>query len=219
MTTTTYYICSNCGHQHEKFPIDVCNQCGSIFKPKPAQQEAALRNQVFDLLDNAFENGYTNEVLESHPLEIATDMLYCTDSSLFDQSLCNVKAKDIVPIIEQWRRDRKGGISAALFDDLVTEFVDDMRKILQTKGIDYAAGKAEADRLYNFFAIANSLSISPLQVWGVFFMKHVTAVQKFVATGRVESEPVHQRLLDIANYCVLLEAILLQLERSGELLG
>lgn len=42
-----------------------------------------------------------------------------------------------------------------------------------------------------------------MHVWAVYFNKHVTAVLTFARTGKVESEAIRGRFLDIATYAIL----------------
>jgi hypothetical protein len=75
------------------------------------------------------------------------------------------------------------------------------REIWYTKGADYTIGNA--DRLYNFNQLAKDLGLTPRQVWYIYFAKHVNAVLAWVKTGKVESEGIEGRLIDIANYAKL----------------
>ena len=92
-------------------------------------------------------------------------------------------------------------MTAAEFQTFADAFFDSIRAIICTKGHDYTADLG--DRLGNFKDAARALGLSPMQVWAVYFNKHVTAVLNFAARGRVESEAVHDRFLDIATYAIL----------------
>jgi len=82
-------------------------------------------------------------------------------------------------------------------------------KLLMTKGKDYAG---DQDALSNFKGIAHRLGISKYQVWSVYFMKHVRAIINSIKANpenpQVESEPLEERITDVINYAVLLEALL-----------
>jgi len=41
-----------------------------------------------------------------------------------------------------------------------------------------------------------------MEVWAVYFNKHVDAINTYVSTKQ-ESEPIESRFADIINYCVL----------------
>lgn len=77
-------------------------------------------------------------------------------------------------------------------------------QIYSHKGVDYTRGKFDLDRTDNFKMAAENNGITPLQAWGVYFYKHVSAVWRFLKDGRVESEPIEGRIHDMINYSVLL---------------
>lgn len=97
-------------------------------------------------------------------------------------------------------------MNADQFVALVTAARARQDEILQTKGLDYT--RHEEDRLSNFKRSALAIGIDPLQVWAIFFNKHVDAVMAFIKTGKVESEAIEGRLDDIVNYIYLLEGLL-----------
>ena len=74
-------------------------------------------------------------------------------------------------------------------------------RLLATKGQDYTRGNP--DRLTNFIEDAQVLGISPEIAWAVHFRKQVAAVMTWAKTGRVESESLESRFVDIRNYCLL----------------
>lgn len=85
-------------------------------------------------------------------------------------------------------------------------------KLLTQKGADYEVkaltAKEQADRdrqrVSNFYAEAASLGLTPFQVLGVYFHKHLRAIDKYLATGSVASEPIEGRIHDAINYLLLL---------------
>lgn len=83
---------------------------------------------------------------------------------------------------------------------VVAPMVAEMQNIFATKGLDYAG---EADRLANFKRIAAKLGISPLQVWGVYFLKHVDAIETFIRTGVLKGEPFKSKIQDVFVYAPL----------------
>ena len=82
-------------------------------------------------------------------------------------------------------------------------------KLLFAKGKDYAGDK---DALANFKQVASMLGLTPFQVWGVYFLKHVMSVTNSIIANpqnpQVESEPLEERITDAINYLVLFEALL-----------
>ena len=92
------------------------------------------------------------------------------------------------------------------FEKLVDTGRQRRDRIMCAKGQDYTI--SDPDRLANFKNVAKRLGITPLQAWGVYWLKHVDAVCNFIKTdGRSQSEPITGRLDDISNYNSLLEAI------------
>ena len=85
------------------------------------------------------------------------------------------------------------------------EFIIACDKLLTVKGHDYTQG-AEGDygRLKNFYTGSEALGLTPLQVLGVYFKKHIDAVFTFIKKGQVESEPIEGRIYDCINYLLLL---------------
>ena len=86
------------------------------------------------------------------------------------------------------------------FFAFIREFQEEMIAILHAKGDDYAG---DADRLGNFYHIAATLGLNVRQIWAVYAQKHMGAIMTWVQAGKVSSESVHERFLDLANYCIL----------------
>lgn len=92
--------------------------------------------------------------------------------------------------------------NALALADLVglTGIADTAVRTNEQKGKDYAPG---SDILENFYRVADVCGVSPLTVWGVYVTKHVEAVRAFVTTGKLESEPIDSRIVDIVVYAAL----------------
>ena len=84
--------------------------------------------------------------------------------------------------------------------------------LLTRKGADYEVklSQEESDkaRVSNFYAEARSLNLTPFQVLGVYFHKHLRAIDKYLATGTVASEPIEGRIHDAINYLLLLDKLI-----------
>lgn len=59
------------------------------------------------------------------------------------------------------------------------------------------------DVLFNFKSIALRLKISPLKVWGVYFLKHIDAIISQTEENIEASEPLEERFADALNYLYL----------------
>lgn len=86
------------------------------------------------------------------------------------------------------------------FDQFAAGFSNEMKKLLMTKGADYAT---TSDRLINFYRIAARLRLRPQQVWSVLFIKHIDAILTWVERGELADESIRSRFLDAANYALL----------------
>lgn len=75
----------------------------------------------------------------------------------------------------------------------------DSDAVAEVKGQDYREGSR--DLLANFRQSAVEAGLSPLQVWLVFFNKHRAAIANYIKTGgKSQSEPIHERFIDVFNY-------------------
>jgi len=74
-------------------------------------------------------------------------------------------------------------------------------KLLDIKGHDYTQGNG--DRLFNFKEVATMTGLTPLQVWSIYWLKHVFAICTFVKDGKVRSEAIDSRFYDENNYNLL----------------
>ena len=94
-------------------------------------------------------------------------------------------------------------------------FTNEMKSVTGVKNLDYSAGKDEA--MESFYSIANRSGITPIQAWFVLVQKHVQAIERFVKTGKLTSEPIHSRFIDLANYAMLGSALVEDLEKKSKL--
>ena len=92
------------------------------------------------------------------------------------------------------------------FKRLVSGFRKSQDKLILAKGHDYTQGNP--DRLHNFKAVARLTGMTPLQVWSVYWLKHVFAICTYIKYGSVKSEGIDERFLDEANYNLLGKALL-----------
>lgn len=81
-------------------------------------------------------------------------------------------------------------------------------RTFRVKGADYTSGSP--DRLVNFKEAADDTGITPRQAWYVLVRKHWSAIRTFVRKGRVESEPLAGRIVDVIVYSTLLYLMALE---------
>lgn len=90
------------------------------------------------------------------------------------------------------------------FISYIRLFDESCNKLLDSKGKDYTLNSQ--DRLRNFKSF-EEFGVSKKQAWLVYAKKHFDAICSFIA-GNEESEPIEQRLYDLANYVKLLYCLI-----------
>lgn len=95
------------------------------------------------------------------------------------------------------------------FAALVESSMTEMRKLLETKGGEYAGSE---DRLANFKRGAALTGVTPLQCAFIYASKHYDAISTYVrdqasGTERPRSESIEGRLDDLMNYCLLMKGL------------
>ena len=92
--------------------------------------------------------------------------------------------------------------------------IDECIRVLGIKGEDYTAGEASRDRLYNFREAARQAGVPMEKVWFTYFFKHYMSLVRYVRDGKVESEPIRSRIVDLVNYLLLFSLIVDEKERK-----
>lgn len=101
-------------------------------------------------------------------------------------------------------------MNQAALERVLADFEKEMESILVSKGPSYSgAVDGTADRLANFKRCGVAIGTTPVQALWLYALKHVDSISTWVRTGH-ESEPIRGRLLDLANYCVLFAALLVE---------
>lgn len=95
------------------------------------------------------------------------------------------------------------------FSILATQMFASMEKLLKVKGGEYAGSE---DRLGNFKRGALLTGATPLQVAFIYASKHYDSIATYVrdqaaGVSRERSESMAGRFDDLANYCLLMKAI------------
>lgn len=100
-----------------------------------------------------------------------------------------------------------------IFKEFFQNLVGTETQLMETKGEEYCKGNP--DRLHNFKDIASDLGLDPLQVWSVYFKKHVDSILSYVRNGSVKSdEPIESRFYDARNYLALGLALIEDLKKK-----
>jgi len=92
------------------------------------------------------------------------------------------------------------------FDDLRARLHHDREEIILAKRPEYTEGRT--DVLSNFKQVAAELDLTPMDVWYVYFRKHMSSIVTYVKNPNVVlSEPIFGRIKDAMNYLELLAAL------------
>lgn len=100
------------------------------------------------------------------------------------------------------------------YTDHVSKFLSEMRAVTEAKNVDYSAGQDDA--MANYYELSRAAGVTPFQAWMVLMMKHVTAIMRYSKCGSVVSESIHGRMIDLANYAMLGDALIKDLSDKRE---
>jgi hypothetical protein len=93
------------------------------------------------------------------------------------------------------------------FYKLMSNTFESAMEIAKAKGADYTKGSEDA--LANFKEGGKAIGVSSQDVCWIFMNKHYQAITNYIKTsGKSESEPISERIKDMINYLVLLQAII-----------
>ena len=86
------------------------------------------------------------------------------------------------------------------FDTFMDELYAEIKGLRATKGTEYAHS---ADRFANFNRAAERKKVDRLTVAGIFLDKHLDAIDSFIQTKKIYSEPIRGRFKDAILYLFL----------------
>lgn len=92
-------------------------------------------------------------------------------------------------------------------------FFQECLDIIEKKGRDYSP---DGTAFTEWDEAAADMGISWRQLIGVYARKHWSAFMSWVKKGRVESEPIRERMKDLANYMALTAVKLESEAEKGE---
>jgi hypothetical protein len=85
--------------------------------------------------------------------------------------------------------------------------------IVTAKRPEYTEG--HIDVLNNFKVVAREVGLTPIQVWYVYFRKHVASISQFAKNpDLLQSEPIRGRICDAMNYLELLNALVIENQKT-----
>jgi hypothetical protein len=92
------------------------------------------------------------------------------------------------------------------FEKFQLNVFEEILAIGATKGVAYAS--SDANRLQNFYDVAEETGVTPLQCIWVYMKKHVRAIDTNVrGLGATDTESLQERLKDIICYSTLMMAL------------
>lgn len=106
-------------------------------------------------------------------------------------------------------------MNSSLFGQFIEGFQKKQKDLLVAKGNDYT--EYEDDRLSNFKLVAQLTGQTPIQVWSVYWMKHVIAITNFIKKGELQSESIESRFIDASNYELLGLALIEEADREKKM--
>jgi hypothetical protein len=95
------------------------------------------------------------------------------------------------------------------FYTLMNQIFTSAEAIARAKGEDYTKGSQDA--LANFKEGGEDINVDPVKVCWIFMNKHYQAITNYVKTnGASQSEPISERIKDMINYLVLMQALIVE---------
>jgi uncharacterized protein (DUF849 family) len=94
-------------------------------------------------------------------------------------------------------------VNGSDFLQLIDSTAEQLQRLTATKGAEYANSE---NQLANFKRLGKRLGLKPEAVILVYLTKHLDAIDSYVRTGRVHSEPIEGRIDDAILYLILLKA-------------
>ena len=95
------------------------------------------------------------------------------------------------------------------FQETRQYILDKAKDIMDAKQPEYT--NKSIDVLHNFKSTAESIGITPMEVWAVFFNKHIQAILSHAGDPNMhQAEPIDSRYSDALNYLFLGFALLVE---------
>lgn len=106
-------------------------------------------------------------------------------------------------------------MDANTYDQLCNELLAHAEGIAHSKRPGYT--EANSDVLHNFKSVAKAMGITPMQAWGIYFLKHISAITSHAKDPNIpQAEAILGRFADAINYLQLGWALTVEAERNGD---
>ena len=104
------------------------------------------------------------------------------------------------------------------FDEVVDDRIEKIRSVLQKKAVEYSG---DGDRFHNFNVAAHIVGSTPEKALRGMMLKHLVSVFDLVEWAQTGDERLSEPLIDekigdLINYLILLEAMLKQRVSTNE---
>lgn len=96
-------------------------------------------------------------------------------------------------------------------NEKISKFFDEAYEIVVKKGVDY---EPSGIAFHNLKAEAAELGVTPEVFLLTHASKHWAALRSYIQNGELESESIHSRLMDLANYAALFYCLILEKENA-----
>jgi len=95
------------------------------------------------------------------------------------------------------------------------KLLDLANEIMSKKQPEYT--NQDEDVFYNFKNTAKSLGLEPMEVWAVFFHKHIQAILTHAHNPNMdEAEPIESRYADALNYLFLGYGLIIENKKNAK---
>jgi len=101
------------------------------------------------------------------------------------------------------------------FQYSLRELMEGEGKLMFAKNKEYTQGSEDVFK--NFKELARDLDMDPLQIWAIYFLKHIASIKSFIKDRKVYSEPIQGRIMDCRNYLAILYGMLVEMDMEREL--
>ncbi len=102
------------------------------------------------------------------------------------------------------------------FYEMFEKMIEAEKEIMIGKGREYTIGSD--DKLANFKDVAEKTGLTPIQVWQVYFLKHISSICNYVKDGvEASNEPIDGRFMDARNYLALGIALIKEAKENESL--
>jgi len=104
-------------------------------------------------------------------------------------------------------------MKANIYKQISKQLDEAAKKIMKAKQPEYT--NESEDVLHNFKSSAQMLGLQPMEVWAVFFHKHVQSIMSHAHNPKMdEAEPIRSRYCDAINYLHLGYALMTEREEA-----